>query len=110
MNKAGCMCIYATTCVFNNLFLFQISRLLVTDPQIRISASEALDHPFLQKQPVTFRVFSAKRKFKVHEIILFSKKIMDDFCHPSPTQSQIYALSLSLLSGTCVLHLELFGI
>jgi len=41
-----------------------ISHLLVTNPQRRLTATEALAHPFLQIQPVDFKVFSAKRRFK----------------------------------------------
>ena len=37
----------------------------MTDPKKRLTATEALKHPFLQFQQVEFRVFSAKRKFKV---------------------------------------------
>ncbi|CAI8043975.1 Phosphorylase b kinase gamma catalytic chain, liver/testis isoform [Geodia barretti] len=41
-----------------------ISKLLVTDPGKRLTATEALNHPFLQFQQVEFRVFSGLRKFK----------------------------------------------
>ena len=37
----------------------------MTDPLKRLTATEALSHPFLQFQPVTFKMFSAKRRFKV---------------------------------------------
>lgn len=41
-----------------------IKQLLIIDPQKRLTASDALAHPFLQRQPVEFKVFSARRRFK----------------------------------------------
>ena len=37
----------------------------MTDPRRRLTAADALGHPFLQFQPVTFKMFSARRRFKV---------------------------------------------
>ena len=54
------------TCLISPL---QISKLLVTNPENRLTATQALSHPFLQFQHVEFRIFSAKRKFKVHTFI-----------------------------------------
>lgn len=41
-----------------------VRKLLDTDPETRLTASQALDHPFFQKAPVEFKIFSAKRRFK----------------------------------------------
>ncbi len=37
----------------------------MVDPNNRITATNALDHPFIQTQPVEFKVFSPRRRFKV---------------------------------------------
>jgi phosphorylase kinase gamma subunit len=57
-----------------------ISKLLVTDPGKRLTATEALNHPFLQFQQVEFRVFSGLRKFKVWAFPL-SPPHCRDFVH-----------------------------
>ena len=45
---------------------FQISRLLVVDPKRRLTASEALEHPFFQQLQLPVKAgFNAKRKLKV---------------------------------------------
>lgn len=41
-----------------------IRKLLDTNPEARLTATHALDHPFLQKAPVEFKIFSARRRFK----------------------------------------------
>jgi phosphorylase kinase gamma subunit len=62
-----------------------ISRLLVTDPEKRLTATEALSHPFLQFQQVEFRVFSAKRKFKAAVFCVWSCRALQRMhCSSSP--------------------------
>lgn len=41
-----------------------IRKLLVVDPHSRLTATQALSHPFLERRPVDFVVFSARRKFR----------------------------------------------
>lgn len=52
---------------------FQISRLLVVNPETRYTATDALNHPFFQQYVVAeVRHFSPYRKFKVGSVIIDS--------------------------------------
>ena len=41
----------------------------MTDPKKRLTATDALSHPFVQFQPATFKLFSARRRFKVSDVL-----------------------------------------
>ena len=64
-----------------------VRSLLVTNPQKRMTASQALSHPFLQFQAVDFKIFSGKRKFKAAVFCVWSCNTLGKMHKTSQTLS-----------------------
>ena len=60
-----CFCVAGRQQGTHALDYSQVRKLLDTNPDSRMTACQALNHPFVQKAPVEFKIFSAKRRFKV---------------------------------------------
>lgn len=54
-----------------------VRKLLDTNPDSRMTACQALNHPFVQKAPVEFKIFSAKRRFKAAVYCIWSCHMLE---------------------------------